>query len=123
MVAQTICEDNVLNHRSKLPWMKRKSTNCLEQVAIDIIMNVPPWTNRLNRITTVDMSSRYCCDPCVDGMVESTGGVVLLICVLPTIQCLRCTGDEPRTNSNALVELSRIVEKQTGIFSASKSPT
>ncbi|WZZ41210.1 hypothetical protein YC2023_037469 [Brassica napus] len=28
MVAQTICEDSVLNHRSKLPWMKRQSTNC-----------------------------------------------------------------------------------------------
>lgn len=69
MVARTICEDSVLNHRSKLPWMKRQSTNCQEQVAIDIIMNVPPWTNRHNQITTVDMSLRYCCDPCVDGVV------------------------------------------------------
>ncbi|KAL0684761.1 hypothetical protein Bca4012_051609 [Brassica carinata] len=42
MVAQTICEDSVLNHRSKLPWMKHQSTNCQRQVAIDIIMNVPP---------------------------------------------------------------------------------
>ncbi|KAF3532928.1 hypothetical protein DY000_02040891 [Brassica cretica] len=72
MVAQMICEDIVLNHRSKLPWMKRQSTNCQEQVAIYIIMNVPPWTNRHNQITTVDMSSWYCCDPCVDGM---NGGV------------------------------------------------
>ncbi|KAF3496275.1 hypothetical protein DY000_02053930 [Brassica cretica] len=38
--------------------MKRQSTNCQEQVAIDIIMNVPPWTNRHNQIITVDMSSR-----------------------------------------------------------------
>ncbi|WZY81079.1 hypothetical protein YC2023_027463 [Brassica napus] len=59
MVARTICEDSVLNHRSKLPWMKRQSTNCQEQVAIDIIMNVPPWTNRHNQITTVDMSLRW----------------------------------------------------------------
>ncbi|WZZ58325.1 hypothetical protein YC2023_058432 [Brassica napus] len=45
MVARTICEDSVLNHRSKLPWMKHQSTNCQEQVVIYIIMNVPPWTN------------------------------------------------------------------------------
>ncbi|KAL0899870.1 hypothetical protein Bca101_083831 [Brassica carinata] len=42
MVARTICEDSVLNHRSKLPWMKRQSTNCQGQIAIDITMNVPP---------------------------------------------------------------------------------
>ncbi|CAN6886888.1 unnamed protein product [Brassica oleracea] len=58
MVARTICEDSVLNHRSKLPWMKHQSTNCQEQVVIYIIINVPPWTNRDNQITTVDMSSR-----------------------------------------------------------------
>ncbi|KAF3523299.1 hypothetical protein F2Q69_00051124 [Brassica cretica] len=57
MVARTICEDSVRNHRSKLPWMKRRSTNRQEQVAIDIIMNVPPWTNRHNQII-MDMSSR-----------------------------------------------------------------
>ncbi|KAF2563516.1 hypothetical protein F2Q70_00015678 [Brassica cretica] len=28
MVARTTCEDSVLNHRSKLSWMKRQSTNC-----------------------------------------------------------------------------------------------
>ncbi|KAF2612894.1 hypothetical protein F2Q70_00009039 [Brassica cretica] len=83
MVARTICEDSVLNHRSKLPWMKRQSTNCQEQAAIDIIMNVPPWTNRHNQITTVDMSSRYCCDPCVDGIRKLAGRVVLLIRMLP----------------------------------------
>ncbi|KAF3575093.1 hypothetical protein F2Q69_00058321 [Brassica cretica] len=71
MVERTICEDSVLNHRNKLPWMKRQLTNRQEQVAIDIIMNVPPWTNRRNEITTVDMSLRYGCDPCVDGMGES----------------------------------------------------
>ncbi|KAF2609005.1 hypothetical protein F2Q68_00043184 [Brassica cretica] len=37
MVARTICEDSVLNHRSKLSWMKCQSTNCQRQVAIDII--------------------------------------------------------------------------------------
>ncbi|WZZ26635.1 hypothetical protein YC2023_010036 [Brassica napus] len=42
MVVRTICEDSVLNHRSKLPWMKCQSTNYQRQVAIDIIMNVPP---------------------------------------------------------------------------------
>ncbi|KAL0718135.1 hypothetical protein Bca4012_067457 [Brassica carinata] len=42
MVARTNCEDSVLNHRSKLPWMKHQSTNCQGQIAIDIIMNVPP---------------------------------------------------------------------------------
>ncbi|WZZ14917.1 hypothetical protein YC2023_108006 [Brassica napus] len=42
MVARTICEDSVLNHRSKLPWMKCQSTNCQRQVAVDIIMNVSP---------------------------------------------------------------------------------
>nr|VDD37963.1 unnamed protein product [Brassica oleracea] len=42
MVARTICEDSVLNHRSKLSWMKRQSTSCQGQIAIDIIMNVPP---------------------------------------------------------------------------------
>ncbi|KAF2592390.1 hypothetical protein F2Q70_00042351 [Brassica cretica] len=83
MVAQTICEDSVLNHRIKLPWMKHQSTNCQEQVAIYIIMNVPPWTNRHNQITTVDMSLWYCCDPCVDGVVESARRVVLLISMLP----------------------------------------
>ncbi|WZZ84461.1 hypothetical protein YC2023_113040 [Brassica napus] len=53
MVARTICEDSVLNHRSKLPWMKHRSTNCQEQVAIDIIMNVPPWTARHNQVTKI----------------------------------------------------------------------
>lgn len=90
MVARTICEDSVLNHGSKLPWMKRQSTNCQEQVAIDIVMNVPPWTNRHNQITTADMSSRYCCDPCIDGIVESTGGVVLLIRLLPWLVQSAC---------------------------------
>uniref|UniRef100_A0A0D3D9I4 TIR domain-containing protein n=1 Tax=Brassica oleracea var. oleracea TaxID=109376 RepID=A0A0D3D9I4_BRAOL len=42
LVARTICEDSVLNHRSKLSWMKRQSTSCQGQIAIDIIMNVPP---------------------------------------------------------------------------------
>ncbi|KAG2288543.1 hypothetical protein Bca52824_048147 [Brassica carinata] len=78
MVARTICGDSVLNHRSKLPWMKRQSNNCQEQLPIYITMNVPPWTNRHNQITTVDMSLRYCCDPCVDGIVESAHRVVLL---------------------------------------------
>ena len=59
MAARTICEDSVRNYRSKLPWIKRQLTNRQEQVAIDIIMNVPPWTNRHNQITTMDMSSRY----------------------------------------------------------------
>ncbi|KAG2247799.1 hypothetical protein Bca52824_087427 [Brassica carinata] len=56
MVARTICEDSVRNHRSKLPWMKRQSTNCQGQVAIDIITNVPPWTNRQNQIATGNCS-------------------------------------------------------------------
>ncbi|WZZ19147.1 hypothetical protein YC2023_112236 [Brassica napus] len=71
MVARTICEDSVRNHRSKLPWIKHQSTNWQGQVAIYIIMNVSPWTNLHNRITTVGMSSRYYCDPRVGGIVES----------------------------------------------------
>ncbi|KAF3534797.1 hypothetical protein DY000_02039183 [Brassica cretica] len=47
MVARTIYEDSVLNHQSKLPWMKRQSTNCQEQVAIDIIMNMEWWSRRV----------------------------------------------------------------------------
>ncbi|KAL0714464.1 hypothetical protein Bca4012_021443 [Brassica carinata] len=42
MVARTSYEDSVLNHRSKLPWMERQSTNFQGQITIDIIMNVPP---------------------------------------------------------------------------------
>ncbi|KAF2585320.1 hypothetical protein F2Q70_00036073 [Brassica cretica] len=56
MVARTIYEDSVRNHRRKLPWMKRQSTNCQGQVAIDIIKNVPPWTNRQNQIATGNCS-------------------------------------------------------------------
>ena len=52
MVVRTICEDSVLNHRSKLSWMKRQSTNCQRQVAIDIFTNVPPWMNHHNHIAT-----------------------------------------------------------------------
>ncbi|KAF3573269.1 hypothetical protein F2Q69_00061313 [Brassica cretica] len=52
MVARTICVDSVLNHLNELPWMKRQSTNCKGQVAIDIIMNVTPWTNCHNQIAT-----------------------------------------------------------------------
>ncbi|WZZ55065.1 hypothetical protein YC2023_055172 [Brassica napus] len=57
MVARTICKDSVLNHRSKLSWMKCQSTNCQRQVAIDI-------TYRHERTITikssrVDVSSRY----------------------------------------------------------------
>ena len=46
MVARTIYEDSVLNHPKESPWMKRQSTNCQKQVA----MNVPPWKNRHNQI-------------------------------------------------------------------------
>ncbi|KAF2584959.1 hypothetical protein F2Q70_00035519 [Brassica cretica] len=59
MVTRTICEDSVLNHGSKLPWMKRRSTNCQEQVAIGIIMNVPPWTDRYNQRTVTIKSPRW----------------------------------------------------------------
>ena len=90
MVARTICEDSVLNHRSKLPWMKRRSTNYQEQVAIDIIMNVPPWTARHNQVTKVDMSLQHWCNPCVDGVMKSTGRVVLLIRMLPWLVQSAC---------------------------------
>ncbi|CAN6923621.1 unnamed protein product [Brassica oleracea var. botrytis] len=48
--------------------MKRQSTNCQGQVAIDIITNVPPWTNRQNQIArgncsplSLRSSSIYAC--------------------------------------------------------------
>ncbi|CAN6857782.1 unnamed protein product [Brassica oleracea] len=70
MVARTICEDSVLNHRSKLPWMKRQSTNCQEQVTVDIYHERTTMDEPFNQITTVDMFLRYCCHPCVNGVVE-----------------------------------------------------
>ena len=70
--------------------MKRRSTNCQKQVAIDIIMNVPPWTAHHNQVTKVDMSSQHWCNPCVDGVMKSTGRVVLLIRMLPWLVQSAC---------------------------------
>ena len=67
--------------------MKRQLTNRQEQVATDIIMNIPPWTNRHNQITTVDVYSHTVW---LRSMCRWNGGVVSLIRMLPWLVQSAC---------------------------------